>query len=147
MNKIRFSFSLGVFLLIICRNVSDKVLIKEESKQIEEASISEEIKNFEEDLNKYKLAKSNGGSLNKMNNINNNKQNGFSLINQNYAANFYSTTNKKVKSKNFIIPNSESSKSDISFNKKFSNSKTNMNNLKISNEGSSSDLKAIKKNK
>lgn len=138
---------MGVFLLIICRNVSDKVLIKEESKQIEEASISEEIKNFEEDLNKYKLAKSNGGSLNKMNNINNNKQNGFSLINQNYAANFYSTTNKKVKSKNFIIPNSESSKSDISFNKKFSNSKTNMNNLKISNEGSSSDLKAIKKNK
>lgn len=123
------------------RNVSEKVLIKEEAKQIEETpNILEEIKNIEEDINKYKLSKSIGVSGNKSNS----KPSGFGTPNSNFSSNYSSTANKKVSIKQFNSPTFESSKFDSAINKKFVNSKT-RENLKSSLESASTDLKGNKK--
>lgn len=109
--------------------------------QIEEMpNILEEIKNIEEDINKYKLSKSIGMSQNKSNI----KPSGFGTANSNFSSNYNNTANKKVAIKNFNSPTFESSKAESIVNKKFVSSKT-RENLKSTLESANSDLKGNKK--
>jgi len=103
----------------------------------------EESKNFEEELNKYKFSKYNGISQNKLSY----KPTGFGNFNSTISANAYnSTANKKVTIKSFNSPPLESSKADPPVNKKFMNSKTNVNLKSImEKESSSFDIKGTKK--
>jgi len=105
-------------------------------------NIYEEIKNFDE-LNKYKLSKLNISSQSKIGN----KQNSISSPNSNFSLNsFNNSINKKANIKSFNSPVSESSKADNVINKKFVNSKTNVN-LKNTMESLNSDNKSSYKKK